>query len=111
MYNALSFLEVEKARNRITELEPGYAEGWHRRSTLHLENKNYTEAMVDLQKTLALEPRHFIAIATLGHILMETGDNEAALEAFRMAIKLNPHMDEVASAIEALTHRVEGRGI
>jgi tetratricopeptide (TPR) repeat protein len=97
--------------NRVAELKPDYAEVWHRRSQLHLLQENYTEAMVDLQKTLILEPRHFIAIQSLGNILLETGDHEAALSAFRMALKLNPHMKDVRQAIDNLTHQVEGRGI
>ena len=67
--------------------------------------------MVDLQKVLSLEPRHFVAIKSLGFVLLETGDEAGALTAFRMALKLNPHMEDVKQAIKKLTPDVEGRGI
>lgn len=97
--------------NRVTELEPDFAEAYHRRSQIYFQQEDYTNAMIDLQKVLRLEPRHFVAIKALGFVLLETGDEESALTAFRMALKLNPHMEEVQRAIKELSPDVEGRGI
>lgn len=97
--------------NRITELQPDFAEGYHRRSQIYFQQEDYTNAMVDLQQVLRLEPRHFVAIRSLGFVLLETGDEEGALTAFRMALELNPHMEDVKQAIMKLTPGVEGRGI
>lgn len=97
--------------NRVTELQPDFAEGFHRRSHIYFLQEDYTNAMVDLQQVLRLEPRHFVAIKSLGFVLLETGDEEGALKAFRMALTLNPHMEDVQQAIKKLTPGVEGRGI
>lgn len=97
--------------NRITELQPDFAEGYHRRSQIYFQQEDYTNAMVDLQQVLRLEPRHFVAIRSLGFVLLETGDEEGALKAFRMALELNPHMEDVEQAIKKLSPDVEGRGI
>lgn len=95
----------------VVELEPDFAEAWHRRSHLHMVMGNITEAMVDLQKVLTLEPRHFPAVNALADILRSMGDREAALSAYRMALEINPHMDEVREAIAELSYQVEGQGI
>jgi len=97
--------------NRVTELQPDFAEGFHRRSQVFFQQEDYTNAMVDLQQVRRLEPRHFVAIRSLGFVLLETGDEEGALTAFRMALALNPHMEDVQQAIKKLTPDVEGRGI
>lgn len=97
--------------NRVTELEPDFAEGYHRRSQIYFQQEDYTNAMADLQTVLRLEPRHFVAIRSLGFVLLETGDEEGALTAFRMALKLNPHLEDVQQAIKELSPDVEGRGI
>lgn len=97
--------------NRVTELQPDFAEGFHRRSQVFFQQEDYTNAMVDLQQVLRLEPRHFVAIRSLGFVLLETGDEEGALTAFRMALALNPHMEDVQQAIKKLSPDVEGRGI
>lgn len=113
---ALSFLEDEvkialSLLNRVTQLQPGFAEGYHKRSQIYFEQQDYASAMSDLQMVLQLEPRHFVAIKELGFVLLETGDEAGALKAFRMALALNPHMEDVQQAIKKLTPDVEGRGI
>lgn len=97
--------------NRVTQLQPEFAEGYHKRSQIYFMQADYASAMSDLQMVLQLESRHFVAIKELGFVLLETGDEVGALKAFRMALALNPHMDDVQHAIKRLTPDVEGRGI
>jgi len=65
----------------------------------------------DLAKVLTLEPRHFGAISGLGMILQEFGDEKRALDAFRKALAVNPHLDKVPELVKTLTEKVEGRDI
>lgn len=97
--------------NRVTQLQPNFAEGFHKRSQVYFMQQDYASAMSDLQMVLQLEPRHFVAIKELGFVLLETGDEVGALKAFRMALALNPHMEDVQHAIKRLSPDVEGRGI
>ena len=95
----------------IIEIKPDYIEAWNRRATLFFALKDYGRAMADIQEVLNREPRHFGALAGLGMILEEVGENKQALEAFRKALAINPHMQKIPEHVKALSEKVEGRDI
>jgi len=95
----------------IIEIKPDYIEAWNRRATLFFAMKDYGRAMADIQEVLNREPRHFGALAGLGMILEEVGENKQALEAYRKALAVNPHMQKIPEQVKALSEKVEGRDI
>jgi len=95
----------------VIELNPGYVEGWNRRATLRYMRKEFGESLADIRRVLALEPRHFGALTGLGLIMQELGDEKRALEAFRKALAVNPHLPRVPEYIKSLTDKVDGRDI
>jgi tetratricopeptide (TPR) repeat protein len=95
----------------IIEVKPDYIEAWNRRATLFFAMKDYGRAMADIQEVLSREPRHFGALAGLGMILEELGENKQALEAYRKALAINPHMQRIPEQVKALAEKVEGRDI
>jgi tetratricopeptide (TPR) repeat protein len=95
----------------IVELNPGYVEGWNRRATLHYMRKEFGESIADIRRVLALEPRHFGALTGLGLILQDIGEEKQALDAFRKALEVNPHLQRVPDMVKTLTEKVEGRDI
>jgi tetratricopeptide (TPR) repeat protein len=95
----------------IIEIKPDYIEAWNRRATLFFALKDYGRAMADIQEVLNREPRHFGALAGLGMILEEVGENKQALEAYRKALAVNPHMQKIPEQVKALSEKVEGRDI
>jgi tetratricopeptide (TPR) repeat protein len=100
-----------KLLNALVKLKPDYIEAWNRRATLHYMRKEYGEAMADIRQVLIREPRHFGAISGLGMILNEFGDEKHALDAFRRALEINPHMSKIDEMVKSLTEKVEGRDI
>jgi len=100
-----------KLLDAIIKLRPDYTEAWNRRATLYYKKNNYNRAMEDIEEVLRREPRHFGALAGLGVILEETGDDKRALDAFRRALAINPHLDKVPEMVKTLTEKVEGRDI
>jgi len=76
----------------------------------YLKN-DYGHSLADIQQVLAREPRHFGALAGLGMIMQELGDDKHALEAFRKALAVNPHLEKVPDLVKTLTEKVEGRDI
>src|ERR1043166_5960378 len=95
----------------IIEIRPDYVEAWNRRATLFFAMKDYGRAMADIREVLNREPRHFGALAGLGMILEEVGENKQALEAYRKALAINPHMQKIPEQVKTLTDKVEGRSI
>ena len=97
--------------NAVIKLRPDYIEAWNRRATIYYMRDDYTRAMEDIEQVLAREPRHFGALAGLGMIMQELGDDKRALDAFRKALAINPHLDKVPDLVKTLTEKVEGRDI
>lgn len=95
----------------VTEIRPQYVEAWNRRATVFFLKKDYTSALVDLRKVLALEPRHFGALAGLGMILQDMGDEKHALDVYRRAAEVYPRLKGMDEKIKSLTEKVEGREI
>jgi tetratricopeptide (TPR) repeat protein len=95
----------------VVELKPNYTEAWNRRATLYFLQKDYGHALADIREVLAREPRHFGALSGLGLILQEIGDDKHALEAYRRALAIDPHLEHIDDAIKTLREKVEGRDI
>src|SRR5438270_11254248 len=95
----------------VIELRPDYVEAWNRRATLHFTNKDYGKSLADIRQVLAREPRHFAALSGLGVIMQEFGEEKLALEAFRRALAVNPHLQKIPEFVKTLTEKVEGRDI
>jgi tetratricopeptide (TPR) repeat protein len=100
-----------KLLDAVIELKPDYVEGWNRRATVYYLMNDYGHALADIREVLAREPRHFGALAGLGLILQELGDDAHALEAYRRALAINPHLEHVGETVKELREKVEGRDI
>jgi tetratricopeptide (TPR) repeat protein len=112
--NATDEKDVNLALQLLTaviELKPDYVEAWNRRATLYFTNKDYGNALADIRQVLAREPRHFGALTGLGVIMQELGEDKFALEAFRRALAVNPHLQKIPEFVKSLTEKVEGRDI
>jgi tetratricopeptide (TPR) repeat protein len=100
-----------KLLDAVIELKPGYAEAWNRRATVYYLQKDYGHALADIHEVLLREPRHFGALSGLGLILQEIGDDRHALEAYRKALAIDPHLENIGDVVKALREKVEGRDI
>ena len=100
---ALRFLE------QASDLAPTFAEPWNRRANLAYRAHDYSGAIAAIQETLKREPRHFGALAGLGLIYEELGQNRAALQAFRAALAIHPHYEIARQGVRRLEPKVEGR--
>lgn len=100
-----------KLLDAVVKLRPDYVEGWNRRATLYYLQNDYVHSLQDIEQVLVREPRHFGALAGLGMIMQDLGDDKRALDAFRKALAVNPHLDKVPELVKTLTEKVEGRDI
>ena len=100
-----------KLLDAVVKLRPEYVEAWNRRATLYYLQNDYTHSLEDIEQVLSREPRHFGALAGLGMIMQDLGDDRRALDAFRKALAVNPHLEKVPELVKSLTEKVEGRDI
>ena len=75
---------------RIIDLAPGFAEGWNKRATAYYLAGELDASVRDVERTLALEPRHFGALSGLGLIRLAQGDDAGALRAFEATLDVHP---------------------
>jgi tetratricopeptide (TPR) repeat protein len=100
-----------KLLDAVVKLRPDYVEAWNRRATVYYLQNDYTHSLEDIEQVLVREPRHFGALAGLGMIMQDIGDDKRALDAFRKALAVNPYLDKVPELVKTLTEKVEGRDI
>lgn len=92
----------------VVDEAPDFAEGWNRRATLRFMMGDHAGSTADIEKVLALEPRHFGAIAGRAMIHMSARRWKEALAAYRAALALNPYLRERREVIPMLEKQVEG---
>ena len=97
--------------DQIVHIAPDFAEGWNKRATVHYLIGNYGESLSDIEKTLALEPRHFGALSGRGLVYIELEEEVLALESFEAALKVHPLLPGARHNAAALRKRLENREI
>jgi tetratricopeptide (TPR) repeat protein len=97
--------------NSIIEIAPGYSEGWNLRAVVYFAKKEFDNSLESLRHALALDPSHYKAIQGLGLLMKELGDKKAALKAFRHALSVHPHLEELRQTERELSREVEGQSI
>ena len=100
---------AEAAFSRAIAAAPAFAEAWNKRATVRFHQGDLAGAAADVRRTLALEPRHFGALAGLGMIFERRDRPARALASFEAALTINPHLDGVRARVRDLRRRVEGR--
>jgi tetratricopeptide (TPR) repeat protein len=102
---------AKKLFGSVTDIAPNFAEGWHQRAQIQIQDGDDEAAMLSLQKTVTLNPRQFEAMSQLGDLLEEYGNKPGALTMYKRALSLDPQLDGAAKHVTALERDVEGQGI
>jgi tetratricopeptide (TPR) repeat protein len=100
-----------KLLDAVIAMNPNYVEAWNRRATVYYFKDDIAHSLADISEVLAREPRHFGALSGLGLILQDIGDDKHALEAYRKALAIDPHLEHIPDVVKTLTEKVEGRDI
>jgi cytochrome c-type biogenesis protein CcmH/NrfG len=67
------------------------------------------KSMSDITRVLALEPRHFGALAGMASILEETGNEEQALAVWMRLLEVYPGDRQAQKRVSELSESVAGR--
>jgi tetratricopeptide (TPR) repeat protein len=97
--------------DQVVVLKPGFAEGWNRRATMHYLAGNLPKSMADIERTLALEPRHFGALSGMAAIFMDIGKKEQALAAYRRVLDVYPQLRDAQKQVGTLEDELTGSRI
>ena len=63
--------------------------------TVYFYMGDLERALADIDRVLALEPRHFGAIAGIGLIKEQQGKLEEAVEAYARALAIDPNLEDI----------------
>lgn len=111
---AVSQGDYEAALDHLTALTdhaPDFAEGWNERAVAWFHMGRLGPAVEDIRRTLALNPRHYGALTGFGVILEQLDQPQQALEVYRAALAIHPHLPEVSEAVKRLEAQTAGREI
>ncbi|PUB16164.1 tetratricopeptide repeat protein [Yoonia sediminilitoris] len=93
------FLGAQESFDRLVAYCPHYAEGYNQRAFASYLRQDYSAALIDLDKALALNPLHIAALSGKALTLIGLGRNDEAQVALREALALNPWLHERALLI------------
>ncbi len=97
--------------DQILVIKPDFAEAWNKRATVYFLMDKYGASLADIRETLALEPRHFGALAGFGMILRAMDQKQEAIRVLKRAIEINPRLDKVQEALDELEKESGGKDI
>jgi tetratricopeptide (TPR) repeat protein len=103
--------EALQTFDQAVTLDPGFAEAYNQRAMVHTMREEYADAVHDLEWVLSLEPRHFNALVELGQIFEDFDRNEAALQCYEAALRINPHLSAVRDEAAQLKEHLAGTPI
>ncbi len=90
------------ALDELIRESPSFAEAYNQRAVLFFRRGEYGRSVADCEAALRLNPAHFGAASGMGQCYLRMNKPRAALRAFRQALAIHPHLDEVRDAVRDL---------
>ncbi|MBM3549187.1 MAG: hypothetical protein FJX54_19790 [Alphaproteobacteria bacterium] len=107
---ALAGGRVEPAEitfGRLIAHDPDFAEAWNKRATARFLLDDASGSVADIEETLTREPRHFGALSGLAQIMMAEAEWVGAANALEAALRVNPHLKNLRTALETLKRKIK----
>ena len=98
--------QLSKAIEIFTEvinLDQNWAEAWNKRATVFYMMGKFKQSQEDIDKVLALEARHFGALAGQGLVNIQLKNYEKAIFSYQQAKEIHPSMQST----EIMIRRIE----
>ena len=112
--DAMAVGDNDAAIEHLTALidhAPEFAEGWNARATAYFQAGELGPSISDIGHVLTLNPRHFGALAGLGMIFEQLEKPKKALEVYRAALAIHPHLAGVLESIARLEAEAAGQAL
>jgi tetratricopeptide (TPR) repeat protein len=109
--NAGKPMEAIEHFTALIDHAPEFAEGYNARATAYYQTGDLGPSVGDIARTLTLNPRHFGALSGLGMIFDQLNEPEKALEVYKAALAINPHLSDVKDAVKRLEVQLAGQDL
>ena len=103
------FKEALRYFTEATRRAPNFAEAWNKKATVEYLLGDYAASVASIERTLALEPRHFGALSGLGLINLQLDRDEAALKTFEAALLVHPNLTGAKARVKELKEKLAGK--
>jgi tetratricopeptide (TPR) repeat protein len=94
LIRALDYDASEAVLGDLVGYCPDYAEGWNQRAFARFLKGAFDGALGDLDRALAIDPRHVPALSGKALVLMHLGRQDEAQLVLREAVRMNPWLQE-----------------
>lgn len=98
-----------KKLNELVQKYPEYAEAWNQRAIVLYVTEDFEGSLRDVNRAIALEPRHFGAYSGMGQCYLRLDQPERALEAFQTALEIHPWLSNVKQQMDMLRAYVNSK--
>jgi tetratricopeptide (TPR) repeat protein len=113
---ALGNLAVEQGRtelarryfSRALELDPRHTRALNNRAVLAMDAGDWNDALASLEPSLSLEPENAKTYYLIAKSRLGLGDRPAALEAARLAVRLDPKQKTYGEFLAEIESRADG---
>ena len=95
----------------LTDHAPEFAEGWSLSAVTLFNMGKVGPAMAAIERTLALEPRHFVALEGLVLIFDDAGLYQEAFEILRRIEAIHPNAEILLNARARLEAKTLGQAL
>jgi len=106
---ALNRQQYEQAIQNFShaiELDPTFAEAYNQRAIVKYLQERYDECLEDCRRAVDRMPCHFGAWAGMGHCHAHEGRFADALDCYRKALAINPHLSGIPQVIRELKKKL-----
>ena len=103
---------MEEAIDKTTSLinaNPSLSEAWSQRAVAYSAEGEFAAAYEDCREALNCNRFHFPAAMGMAHCAMRLEDSFSALDGFRLALTLNPDLDNVRKHIAKIERALDER--
>lgn len=111
LMNAGYYGDALRVFSTLIDQQPDFAEAWNRRATLHYLTGDLPASIADVNRTLALEPRHFGALSGSGLVYLQQENLTKAREAFEKLLMVHPHSPAARRNLEIVLEALRARFI
>ena len=106
-----NYLKAKDVFTEVINLDQSWAEAWNKRATVLYMLGEFQESQEDIDRVLALEERHFGALAGQGLVNIQLKNYEKAIFSYEEARKINPSMKSAEIMISRIKKLIKDNSI